>query len=727
DEYILTSQFEAPSARTAFPCLDEPEFKATFDLELIIDKEMMAISNMPVAAQTATLNKKKSVRFQTTPKMSTYLLYMAVGKFEYASTKLGDLPIRVITVPGKVAYTAIALDYAKKFIKYFNEYFGIKFPLPKMDLLAIPDFAAGAMENWGAITFREIVILGDEKVSSVAIKQRIAEVIAHELAHQWFGDLVTMRWWNDLWLNESFATYMSTKAMTAVFPEWEMDKQYILDTIGTALAADQLKSTHPISVNVNEPAEVDQIFDEISYEKGGSVLSMIEDYVGIEAFREGLHHYLNKHKYSNAEGADLWDAIDYAAKKRGKNLNLSKVVEYWIDNPGYPVIDVSYDGEGKAMLEQQKFTVLWPNSSKQVWPIPMHYRFNSKEQGFKMFDRKRMAVDLKGSDYVKLNYMQKGLYRVKYPERMMNRLGLMIKSGQLGAVDAWGIESDMYTLARSCRIKVEKYLEFVQRYCMNAGYPLNFSVSGHLGTLSVYLRDNKRLYKMLNEITIHYHKRILNRIGWKKVEGERSTTTMLRAITVRSLGIAGDKETLATVRSMFAKRVKEGSGAVPPDLKGAVYGTVAYWGNISTFNQIVSLYKKEKLPEESVRLLGSLGAFSDKTIIRRALEFSKSKDVRLQDSYSIPAGVASNPVGKSMIWAFTKSNWKEFMGKYEPATHMLGRFMDNLFAIDDPSTRKEIWKFFSNKANMRADVRRPFSQVMEFTDINVRFLEHNRD
>ncbi|MDE1832881.1 MAG: M1 family metallopeptidase [Candidatus Micrarchaeota archaeon] len=727
EEYILTSQFEAPSARTAFPCVDEPGFKATFDLELIIDKELTAISNMPVREQVSTLEGKRAVRFQRTPKMSTYLLYMAVGKFESVSTKLGTLPIRVLTVPGKVAYASMALEYAKRFIKFFNEYFGIKFPLPKMDLIAIPDFAAGAMENWGAITFREIVILGDEKISSVAIKQRIAEVIAHELAHQWFGDLVTMRWWNDLWLNESFATYMSYKAMESVYPEWEMDKQYILDTIGTALAADQLKSTHPISVNVNEPAEVDQIFDEISYEKGGSVLSMVEDYVGRDVFREGLHYYLDKHKYSNASKEDLWNAIDYAAKRRGKQLSLSRVVGYWIDNPGYPVIDVDYDGKGNAAIAQHRFTLLWPNTSKQAWPIPMHYRLNGKESGFRLFDRKKMSIPLNGSDYIKLNYMQKGIYRVKYPEQMLNKLGLMVRSGQLSPVDAWGVENDLYTLARASRIRVEKYLEFVQRYCMDAGYPLNFSVSGHLGTLSVYLRDNKRLYAMLNRITIQYHRRILNRLGWRKTATERSTTTMLRALTIKSLGIAGDRETVERIGALFAKRVSDGPTAIEPDIKGAVYGTIAFRGNLKTFDTMVGLYNGEKLPEEKVRLLSSLGAFSDPMLIRKALAFSMSKSVRLQDSFSIPAGVASNPVGKSMIWAFTKSNWRGFMGKYEPATHMLGRFMDNLFSIDDARTREEIRRFFSNRANMRPDVKRPFAQVLEFTDINVRFLEHNSD
>ncbi|MEM0144021.1 MAG: M1 family metallopeptidase, partial [Candidatus Parvarchaeum sp.] len=243
-EFILASQFEAADARAAFPCFDEPEFKATFDVTMEIPKDMRAISNMPIESEKIK-NDRKTVKFLRTPKMSSYLLFLGVGKFDSVSTSLGKLKISVLATPGKKQLCYLALGYAKKFVAFYENYFGIKYPLPKLDLIAIPDFAAGAMENWGAITFRETAMLGTEKGSAVSYKQQIAETVAHELAHQWFGDLVTMEWWNDLWLNESFATYMSFKAMEAVFPEWQMDVQYFDEVIATAFSADSLINTHP--------------------------------------------------------------------------------------------------------------------------------------------------------------------------------------------------------------------------------------------------------------------------------------------------------------------------------------------------------------------------------------------------------------------------------------------------------------------------------------------------
>ncbi|EQD44255.1 Peptidase M1 membrane alanine aminopeptidase, partial [mine drainage metagenome] len=255
-QYLLSSHFESTSARDAFPCFDEPSFKATFDISMIIDKGLEAVSNMPVKKVSNISASKKKVTFETTPKMSTYLVYLGVGKYDRVSGNLGKLKVSVLTVPGKGKYARIPLDYAKRFIAFYQKYFGIDYPLPKVDLLAIPDFAAGAMENWGAITFREVALLCSEE-SSLKAKRYVADVVAHELAHQWFGDLVTMKWWNDLWLNESFATFMSYKAREHEFPEWHVAHDFLDDNLSQALVQDQLKDTHPINVEVKTPGEID--------------------------------------------------------------------------------------------------------------------------------------------------------------------------------------------------------------------------------------------------------------------------------------------------------------------------------------------------------------------------------------------------------------------------------------------------------------------------------------
>src|SRR3989344_4181595 len=315
---------------------------------------------MPILKELAEKNKKIT-KFQTTPKMSTYLLYLGVGKFEYLENNSSRVKIRVYTVPGKKNLGKMALDYAQRFLDYFDNYFGIKYPLPKCDFIAIPDFSSGAMENWGAITFREIVLLGDEK-TSVANKEYIAEVIAHELAHQWFGNLVTMKWWDDLWLNESFATFMAQKAVSEVFPEWEYDLRFYEDILESALSADSLKSTHSISVPIKHVKDVSQIFDRISYEKGCSVLHMLESYIGNESFRKGLTIYLKNHEYSNAVKEDLWNAL----AESSKNKNVTKLMSAWVNKPGYPIVNVENN-----KLTQKRF--LLSEESKGTWPIPIQY------------------------------------------------------------------------------------------------------------------------------------------------------------------------------------------------------------------------------------------------------------------------------------------------------------------------------------------------------------------
>jgi tricorn protease interacting factor F2/3 len=337
-KYLATTQFEAADARRAFPCWDEPEAKATFDISIIAENKFTAISNMPIKSKKK-IGGKTIYKFGKTPVMSTYLIYLGVGEFEYLTGKTGKTQIRVITTKGNKSKGKYSLDLGKKLLTSYEKYFGIKYPLPKLDLIAVPDFAAGAMENWGAITFRETILLYDPKTSSTRTKQFIAEVISHEIAHQWFGNLVTMKWWNDLWLNESFATFMATKFVDKFYPEWDLWNQFVEDAMNVAMGLDSLKTTHPIDVKVNSPAEIREIFDAISYDKGGCVLRMLEHYVGEPNFQKGLKEYLKKFKYQNAQGQDLWDAIGKASK-----MPVSVMVNSWLKQPGFPLVEIKQEG-----------------------------------------------------------------------------------------------------------------------------------------------------------------------------------------------------------------------------------------------------------------------------------------------------------------------------------------------------------------------------------------------
>ncbi len=721
--YILTSQFEAADARKAFPCFDEPALKATYDLSFIIDKDLGCISNMPVKTERSTGKGKKLVSFYTTPIMSSYLLYLGVGKFERRASKYRKMEFGVVTVPGKSKDALMAMGFGKKFLEFFESYFGIDFPLPKIDLLAIPDFSAGAMENWGAITFREIELLGDEKSTPTSTKQRIAEVIAHELAHQWFGDLVTMKWWDDLWLNESFATFMATKAVDSVFPKWEFGLQDSVDTFSTAFSADQYVSTHPINVIVNEPAEIDEIFDRISYEKGGSLLAMLEDYAGKEPFRKGLHNYLKRHSYSNATKHDLWNSIEDVLRKSGNKARFAEMAEGWIDKTGYPIVEVSKNGIGTLSLNQERYLLLKDRKINELWQIPIHYETQGGKKGHMLLDTRSELLKA-NDDSIKLNHMQKGLYRVRYADEILKSLGNWISSGKMDNIDAWGVENDFYALARSSRMKVDKYLDFVEKYCMYGNYPLSFGVSSHLSGLAILLSDNNRILKRVKELNIRYHNIILEKVGWNESKIESNITTLARSMAIARLGIGGDKNVLKKSREIFDDYLT--SGRLPPkNIRSAVYNINAWNGDENTYNKLVELYKKENVQDDKRKLLVALSNSSRPEIIERALAFCLSEDVRLQDGFVVCSVVSSNEVGKKLIWGWTRKNWKEFMRRYSSGTHMLQTFVNNLGLVDDEKTKKEIEVFFAKKENRRKDIERTLSQLMELIEANIHFKEYN--
>ncbi len=714
ENYLLTTQFEAADARAAFPCIDEPGFKAHFSLSLIIDKELDAISNMPIK-ETHIENGRKYVSFYKTPKMSTYLLYIGVGKFEYAEAKLGNLKLRAVVTPGKKALAKLPLEYGKRFIDFYQKYMGIKFPLPKMDFIAIPDFAAGAMENWGAITFRETAFLCDSK-TPIANRQSIADTIAHELAHQWFGDLVTMKWWDDLWLNESFATFMSVKAVEAVFPSWKISVQYNYDTgsgsFPAAFDADQFKATHPINVKVHNIGEISEIFDRISYEKGSTILYMLEDYVGKINFRNGIRRYLKEHAYSNAEKADLWNALQYAAK--GKKV--SYVMGKWISLPGYPVVKVEKHEKGIA-LTQHRFTI--NGTLPGNWPIPIHYLSPKGERTILM---QKPSIELPAADWIKLNYRQACFYKSDYPDGIMHELGNMVKAGKLSHIDAWGLENDLFSQMRCGNIKAEEYIDFVTSYMMDVGYPASDSVISHMNWL--YLMAIKtKLADTVRNAALEFARHQLKPLGYVRKKNESNISTIMRSRIVSSLCLYGDKDANAFAARLF-EQIKAGK-EVDPNMKAVVYNAIAFKGSSKEYNYFLSKYKAETLPDEKIRLLSALSRFQSRPLLEKAFAFSMSDKVRLQDSYIIPAIASSTPAGKELILEWTMSNWQELRKKFDIGTHMLHRYVENLSGLQGEDVAKRIEQFFSKDENARSDIKREVAILLERIEANTRFIKAN--
>ncbi len=714
EQFLLTTQFEAANARAAFPCFDEPAFKATFDVSMIVGKDMFTVSNMPIKAEKRVSSRTKLVTFQTSPKMSTYLLYLGVGQFKFISAKSGKVLIRVLATPDKIHLGKLALRYTKTFLQFFERYFKIPYPLPKVDIIAIPDFASGAMENWGAITFREIALLGDQD-TSVVFKQNIAITIAHELAHQWFGNLVTMQWWDDLWLNESFATFMSYKAVHDAFPEWDVPLQYFEETIADALSADELESTHPINVKVNTPGEIDEIFDKISYDKGGSVLHMLESYVGEKAFREGLHLYLRTHAYGNATKDQLWGAIQQAHH----DTTTSSMIKGWITQPGFPLVEVKRQGK-RYLLSQTRFT-LTRKKYTQKWTIPLNYSTADGKPGSLLLTKLRGTI-FDSSPWPKLNYGQDGYYRVKYTPELLDALGEQIRQQKFYPLDVAGIENDLFALVLAGEYTIDYYLDFIEKHCLTVAYPASMSISLHLNSL-LHVGYKRRWENTTKRVSTIFHHHLLGQIGWSRPKNEKNTTTMLRSLSISSLGIADDEKAIHYVHNLL-EQIRSGK-PVDSNLRGVVYSISAWRGDASLYNYLWKRYIREQVPEENRKLLRAGGMFRDKILIQKALAWSQSDNVRLQDSFVIPVTISGNPAASELLWQWLQQHWIQLMKRYSGGTHMLPTFVHCLSGLSTRKQLAEFQAFFRQKKHLRDDIKMVVRQVAERIRINVALVERN--
>ena len=636
-KYLATTQFEAADARRAFPCWDEPAVKATFDISLLVDKHLDTISNMPIISKK-TVGSKILYKFGRTPIMSTYLLYLGVGEFEYLHGKLRNIKIRIVTTKGNKNKGKLSLDFTKKFLSEYERYFGIKYPLPKLDMIAIPDFAAGAMENWGAITFREAILLYDPKKSSTRTKQYIAEVISHEIAHQWFGNLVTMKWWNDLWLNESFATFMATKIVDKFYPEWDLWDQFLDDAMLQAMSLDSLRNSHPINVDVKHPAQIREIFDVISYDKGGSVLRMLENYVGVENFRSGLKHYLTKHKYSNAEGQDLWNSIGKVARKP-----VSSMMKTWIDQVGYPVIDVRRENS-KISLTQRRFLSDGSKSSKGKWAIPIAIEEGNHQSSI-LLKTHSSKLSLKNTDsnFI-INSGRHGFYRIQYDDNTLANLSLLIDEKILNHVDRWGLQNDLFSHCVSGANQLQEYLDFTTSYHDEDNYITLLNLAQNL--YYIYkLTIGERFSEEIRTYAIQFLGAIFDRLGWDSKKHEKHTDALLRSFVITALGKLGDENILAEAKRRFAKFLKN-KNSLAADLQEPVFALTAWQGDKKTYNKLLSLYKKAVLQEEKLRFLSAMCSFKQKNLLLKTLAYSLTSEVRSQNIRVPIMSVSANIHGK---------------------------------------------------------------------------------
>ena len=713
-KYLATTQFEAADARRAFPCWDEPAIKATFDVSLLVEKHMTAISNMPEKSKN-NVNSKVLVEFQRTPIMSTYLLYLGVGEFEFLQDKLRNIKIRVITTKGNKKKARLSLDLTKKFLSEYEKYFGIKYPLPKLDMLAIPDFAAGAMENWGAITFRETILLYDPKTSSTRTKQYIAEVISHEIAHQWFGNLVTMKWWNDLWLNESFATFMATKIVDRFYPEWDYWDQFLDDAMNTAMSLDSLKTSHPIDVNVNHPSEIREIFDSISYDKGGCILRMLEHFVGEKNFQKGLQKYLTKHQYDNAQGSDLWNAIGQVSKQP-----IDKMMKTWINQVGFPLLEVKRNTstltlkQSRFLLEDDK------NPSKKTWSIPLVIEEGNQRMK-KLMTKKSEKIHLKNKDrnFI-INSGRTGFYRIQYDKETLENLSLLIEEKVLDHVDRWSLQNDYFAQAVSGKKNIQEYLDFTSAYYDEDNYISSLSLAHNLYSLYILARKEK-FSDELRQYAINFLGITFDRLGWDKKKNEPHTDSLLRSFAIVGMGKLGDKQINSEAEIRFKKYLKD-KNSLSADLQEAVFSLAAWNGNEKLHTKFVTLFKKASSQEEKLRFLGAMCSFRQKKLLLKTLQFTLGPDVRSQNIQLPIMRINSNIYGKEFMWPWLKNNWKKILKKAGKGNPLLKRVVESIGNILDSSQEKEVRKFF--KKNPVHGTEMTLEQMLERVRIRSKFLSN---
>lgn len=729
ERYAGVTQFEATDARRCFPCWDEPAIKATFDITLVVPESKVALSNMPVKSECPDPSGSglHVVRFDTTPIMSTYLVAVVVGEYDYLEDRSRDgVLVRVYTPVGKKEQGRFALEVATKVLPYYKDYFQIAYPLPKIDLIAIADFSAGAMENWGLVTYRETCLLVDPENTSAVRKQWIALVVGHELAHQWFGNLVTMEWWTHLWLNEGYASFVEFLCVAHLFPEYDIWTQFVTDTYIRALELDWLKNSHPIEVPVGHPSEIDEIFDDISYNKGASVIRMLHKYIGDEDFRKGMNLYLTRHQYKNTFTEDLWSALEESSNKP-----VGAVMSTWTKQTGFPVVKVTSQQDGsnrKLTLTQEKFCADGSTTSNgSLWMIPVMLSTSRSPTEMvhstvlQTYSAEVILHDVGPNDWVKVNQGTVGYYRTQYPPEMLAQLVPAIRDKSLPPLDRLGMLDDLFAMVQSGQTPTVEVLKLMEAFSNEDNYTVWSSINNVLSKLALLLSHTE-----FEDMFKAYGRQLMSgvgaRLGWDPKENESHLDTLLRSLIIGRLGWFKDEAIITEAKRRFSDHVG-GKALLPADLRSPVYKAVLSMGDNETYNTMLRLYREADLHEEKDRISRALGAISDETILQKVLQFAMSDEVRSQDSVFVIVSVAMTKRGRELAWNFFKENWQELMDRYQGGFLLarLVKFTTENFASEERA--KEVEDFFRDHPTPGTE--RTVQQSSESIRLNAAWLKRD--
>jgi aminopeptidase N len=619
---MLVTQFEVADARRMFPGWDEPAFKATFQLTATLPTALAAVSNMPIDSTTPAGPGLQRVAFKTSPRMSSYLLALIAGDMKAVSGQAAGVAMNAWAPSGRQDEARYSLEVEQQVLPYYNDYFGVAFPLPKLDLIAIPgNYEAGAMENWGAITFIDNDMLFDPATSSPQTRESIFLVVAHEMAHQWSGDLVTTAWWNNVWLNEGFATWMENKATDHFNPAWQIWPRQHSDR-ETAMGQDAMPTTRPIQQVIRDETEANSAFDGISYQKGGQVLRMVEDWIGPDVFRDGMRRYMKAHAYSSATSADFWAAMSAASGR-----DVAAVASGFTEQPGVPLVHVARrcdGGQARITLTQDRFTLHYPNAKAETWTIPVTLGGPGAATQRVLLGPTPQTLPIAGCETpVKVNLGESGYYRTAYDAASLAALGKVLP--RLDAVDRANLLGDQYALFGSGRASLASYLDLLTGLKSEENIAVWTDTLNHLEELDTALRGSPER-AAFDAYATALIKPESSRLGWDARPGESILDTILRPLMIKGLGQFDDAETLATAERRFHSFLTD-PAALPPALRDAVLGIVGHHADAATWQALRDLGVKATSTEEKLRYFNAMAGAANPALMERNVVFANSGEI----------------------------------------------------------------------------------------------------